>query len=85
MDADDDAPIIRLINAILSQTIQEQASDIHIGPGGTSQYPRRVDGVLSEVLSPKRTLRRCWCPVESDGEAGYCRKACLRMAASRCA
>ena len=30
MDAEDDAPIIRLINAILSQAVKEQASDIHI-------------------------------------------------------
>ena len=30
MDADDDAPIIRLINAILSQAVKEQASDIHV-------------------------------------------------------
>ena len=32
MDAEDDAPIIRLINAILSQAVKEQASDIHHHP-----------------------------------------------------
>jgi general secretion pathway protein E len=57
MDADDDAPIIRLINAILSQAIKEQASDIHIETFEERLSVRyRVDGVLSEVLSPKRTL-----------------------------
>ncbi|MDH5172853.1 MAG: type II secretion system protein GspE, partial [Gammaproteobacteria bacterium] len=30
MDAEDDAPIIRLINAILSQAVRDQASDVHI-------------------------------------------------------
>ena len=57
MDADDDAPIIRLINAILSQAVKEQASDIHIETFEERLSVRyRVDGVLSEVLSPKRTL-----------------------------
>jgi general secretion pathway protein E len=57
MDADDDAPIIRLINAILSQAVKEQASDIHIETFEERLSIRyRVDGVLSEVLSPKRTL-----------------------------
>ena len=57
MDADDDAPIIRLINAILSQAVKEQASDIHIETFEERLSVRyRVDGVLSEVLSPKRAL-----------------------------
>ena len=57
MDADDDAPIIRLINAILSQAVKEQASDIHIETFEERLSVRyRVDGVLNEVLSPKRTL-----------------------------
>ncbi len=57
MDADDDAPIIRLINAILSQAVREQASDIHIETFEDRLSVRyRVDGVLSEVLSPKRML-----------------------------
>ncbi len=57
MDADDDAPIIRLINAILSQAVKEQASDIHIETFEERLSIRyRVDGVLSEVLSPKKTL-----------------------------
>ena len=57
MDAEDDAPIIRLINAILSQAVREQASDIHIETFEERLSVRfRIDGVLSEVLSPKRML-----------------------------
>ena len=53
----DDAPIIRLINALLSQAIKENASDIHIEPFETRLVVRfRVDGVLREVLQPKRVL-----------------------------
>lgn len=51
---DDDAPVIRLINAVLSQAIKEKVSDIHIEPFEDRVAIRfRVDGVLKEVLSPK--------------------------------
>ena len=57
MDAEDDAPIIRLINAILSQAVRDKASDIHIETFEDRLSVRyRVDGVLAEVLSPKRML-----------------------------
>lgn len=57
MDGEDDAPIIRLINAILSEAVREKASDIHIETFEERLSVRyRVDGVLSEVLSPKRML-----------------------------
>lgn len=57
MDSDQDAPVIRLINALLSQAIREQASDIHIETFEDRMTVRfRVDGVLQEVLSPKRAL-----------------------------
>ncbi|MFT6956311.1 MAG: general secretion pathway protein E [Halieaceae bacterium] len=57
MDAEDDAPIIRLINAILSQAVREKASDIHIETFEDRLSVRyRIDGVLAEVLSPKRML-----------------------------
>lgn len=57
MDAEDDAPVIRLINAILSQAVREQASDIHIETFEDKLTVRfRIDGVLTEVLSPKRML-----------------------------
>jgi len=57
MDAEDDAPVIRLINAVLSQAVREKASDIHIETFEDKLTVRyRVDGVLTEVLSPKRML-----------------------------
>ena len=57
LDSEDDAPIIRLINAILTEAIKGNASDIHIEPYENRLRVRfRVDGVLREVLQPKRTL-----------------------------
>ncbi|WP_235015281.1 type II secretion system ATPase GspE [Oceanicoccus sp. KOV_DT_Chl] len=57
MDAEDDAPVIRLINAVLSQAVREQASDIHVETFEDRLTVRfRIDGVLTEVLSPKRLL-----------------------------
>ena len=57
LDSDDDAPIIRLINALLTQASKENASDIHIEPFENRLVVRfRVDGVLREVLAPKRAL-----------------------------
>lgn len=57
MDAEDDAPIIRLINAILSQAVRDNASDIHIETFEDRLSVRyRIDGVLAEVLSPKKML-----------------------------
>lgn len=57
MDSEQDAPVIRLINALLSQAIREQASDIHIETFEETLVVRfRVDGVLQEVLSPRRAL-----------------------------
>jgi general secretion pathway protein E len=57
MDAEDDAPIIRLINAILSEAVREKASDVHIETFEDKLSIRyRIDGALSEVLSPKRML-----------------------------
>jgi general secretion pathway protein E len=54
---DDDAPVIRLINAILSQAVREGASDIHLEPFEDRVSVRfRIDGVLNEVLSPKAAL-----------------------------
>jgi general secretion pathway protein E len=57
LESDDDAPIIRLINALLTEAIKENASDIHIEPYETRLVVRfRVDGVLREVLQPKQAL-----------------------------
>ena len=57
LEQEDDAPIIRLINALLQEAIRENASDIHIETFERRLIVRmRVDGVLREVLSPKREL-----------------------------
>ena len=57
LDAEDDAPIIKLINALLTEAIKESASDIHIETFEKTLSVRfRVDGVLREVLQPKRKL-----------------------------
>ena len=57
MDEDEQAPVKRLINAILSQALREKASDIHIETFEHDLVVRfRVDGVLREVLRPKRVL-----------------------------
>ncbi len=57
MDTEDDAPVIRLINAILSQAVRDKASDIHVETFEDRLTVRyRIDGVLTEVLSPKRML-----------------------------
>ena len=54
---EDDAPIIKLINAMLSVAIKEAASDIHIETFENALQIRfRVDGVLREVLKPNRKL-----------------------------
>ncbi len=57
LESEDDAPIIRLINALLTQAVKENASDIHIETYENRMTVRmRVDGVLREILSPPRTL-----------------------------
>ncbi|WP_230460432.1 type II secretion system ATPase GspE [Sansalvadorimonas verongulae] len=57
LEQSDDAPVIRLINALLTEAIKEGASDIHIETFESRLVARfRVDGVLREILSLKRTL-----------------------------
>lgn len=57
LEQEDEAPIVRLINAILAEAIQKAASDIHLEVYEKSLCVRfRVDGVLSEVARPKREL-----------------------------
>ncbi len=57
LESDDDAPIIRLINAVLKQAIKEGASDIHFEPYENRLAIRlRVDGVLREILQPPKEL-----------------------------
>jgi type IV pilus assembly protein PilB len=51
----EDAPIVKLVNLLITQAVQDRASDIHIEPGEHDVRVRyRIDGVLHEVMrSPK--------------------------------
>jgi general secretion pathway protein E len=58
LDDPNQAPIIRFVNALLSQAIKERASDIHIEPFEQDLVVRfRVDGVMHERHRPAFTLR----------------------------
>lgn len=57
LESQDEAPIIRLINALLTEAIKEGVSDIHIEPFEGDLVVRfRIDGVLREVLRPNRAV-----------------------------
>jgi general secretion pathway protein E len=57
LESQDDAPIIRLINALLTRAVKENASDIHIEVFEKRMSVRmRVDGILREVIDPPRKL-----------------------------
>ncbi len=57
LESDDDAPIIRFINAVLTEAVKDNASDIHIEPYENRLGVRfRIDGVLREVLQTRRAL-----------------------------
>jgi type IV pilus assembly protein PilB len=53
----EEAPVVRLVNSILSQGVREAASDIHISPEKDSVQVRfRVDGRLHEVPAPPKSM-----------------------------
>ncbi|WP_028491681.1 type II secretion system ATPase GspE [Thioalkalivibrio sp. ALE19] len=57
LESEDDAPIIRLINALLTEAVRENASDIHIEPFERELVVRmRVDGVMRRVYAPSASL-----------------------------
>lgn len=57
LEAANDAPIIRMLNALLTQAAKDGASDIHIEPYERSSAVRfRVDGTLREVVQPNKAL-----------------------------
>ncbi len=57
LEASNDAPIIRMLNALLTQAAKDGASDIHIEPYERSSAVRfRVDGTLREVVQPNKAL-----------------------------
>jgi len=57
LDQADDAPVIRMINALLTQAVQEGASDVHLEPEESASVVRlRRDGALYEILRGQRAL-----------------------------
>ncbi|GAA3895737.1 hypothetical protein GCM10022381_41560 [Leifsonia kafniensis] len=55
---DDDAPIVRFVNLLVSQAIQDKASDIHIEPGEHELRVRyRIDGVLHEMRAAPKSIQ----------------------------
>ena len=57
LESQNDAPIIRLINALFTQALREGASDIHIEPFETRSVVRlRIDGTLRDLIEPARAL-----------------------------
>ncbi|MDY0299959.1 MAG: type II secretion system ATPase GspE [Trichlorobacter sp.] len=58
LDLTDEAPVIRLLNAILFQAVKERASDIHIEPYERTMEVRfRIDGILHLKLEPPKLLQ----------------------------
>ncbi len=58
LELTDDAPIIRLLNALLRQAVKERASDIHIEPYEKELEVRfRIDGILTKVLTPPKIIQ----------------------------
>ncbi|MCP3955839.1 MAG: Flp pilus assembly complex ATPase component, partial [Desulfobacterales bacterium] len=57
LEAADDAPVVKLINTLLTQAIRENASDIHLEVFEKRSLVRfRSDGVLKDVVEPRREL-----------------------------
>jgi general secretion pathway protein E len=57
LDSGSQAPVIRMINALMLQALRERASDVHFEPYESRSVVRfRVDGVLRDVLEPPRAL-----------------------------
>ena len=55
IDLGNEAPVIRMVNAILTQAVQERATDIHIEPGEKELLIRyRIDGVLHQRMKPPK-------------------------------
>jgi general secretion pathway protein E len=62
LEADDAAPIIKLVNSLLSQAVKDRASDIHIEIFERDLLVRfRVDGMLYDVLSPPKRFHAAIC------------------------
>ncbi|CCK79553.1 type II secretion system ATPase GspE [Desulfobacula toluolica] len=58
LDDTSDAPIIKLVNHMISQSVKAKASDIHIEPGRDSLKIRyRIDGILYDLLEPPKRIQ----------------------------
>ncbi|MDD2365524.1 MAG: type II secretion system ATPase GspE [Desulfuromonadaceae bacterium] len=58
LDLSDEAPVIRLLNSVLSEAVKERVSDIHIEPYERDLLVRfRIDGILYEKLSPPKIIQ----------------------------
>lgn len=58
IEGDDEAPIIRLVNSLLSQAAKERASDVHVEPFETELVVRfRIDGVLHNIITPPKRFQ----------------------------
>jgi type IV pilus assembly protein PilB len=56
--ATEDAPVVKLVNAILADSIKKRASDIHVEPYEKAFRVRfRIDGVLYEIMKPPQKLK----------------------------
>ncbi|MCU1461983.1 MAG: type secretory pathway, ATPase PulE/Tfp pilus assembly pathway, ATPase PilB [Acidimicrobiales bacterium] len=54
----EDAPIVKLVNLLITQAVQDRASDIHIEPGERDVRVRyRIDGVLHEVMRSAKNIQ----------------------------
>jgi len=58
LESEDDAPVIRLVNTLISQALKDRASDIHIEPFESEVIVRfRVDGVLHAIVHPPKGVQ----------------------------
>jgi len=57
-DATEEAPIIKLVNSVIAQSVDDSASDIHFEPQAKELVVRfRIDGVLHEIMSIPRRMQ----------------------------
>ena len=58
LDLTDEAPVIRLLNSILSEAVKERVSDVHVEPYERDLLVRfRIDGILYEKLAPPKIIQ----------------------------
>ncbi len=58
LDDTSDAPVIKLVNLILSQAVRDGASDIHVEPyKDRVKIRKRVDGILYDMLTPQKHVQ----------------------------